>query len=166
MKNLILVVLLFVVIPVWPSVAGCGGGNDTYYKDANTGTIWIYSGVTTIPQPSDPNKVVMDIDLFPSQYFKARNTGERITMTQWAAECNKMPSQMRVVVPPDCNYVPITSLGDPNTFYMYRIAIDYAKAPLGTYKGVVRIMDSYTAELDVTIVINKKQVLFFVEPCN
>jgi hypothetical protein len=156
--------LLLFTIPVWPAIAGCTS-SPTHYIDGNTGTVWIYSGVTSIPNlPADANKVTMGAFNFMAN-VKARNSGELVSVAQVAAECNIPPSQIRGIIPPDCNDFPITNLGDPNKMFYYRLALDVNSPAPAIYTGQVRIMGTNTQEIDVVIVVNSKQIQFFIRSC-
>lgn len=163
-----IVLLLLIAFLVWPVsvMAGCGGPPDVYYPDGNNGSVMIYAFVSKIPMlPADGNTVTMGAFNFPP-WIKAKNTGELITAAQRAAECNMSPDQLQVVVPPDCNYVPMSSFGDVNKMPVYRLELVYTNAPMAVVTGQVRIMGVDTKEIDVTLVFNgDRQVQGFIKPC-
>jgi hypothetical protein len=165
MRNIIIVVAMYLIC-VWPAIAGCGSSDRKYYPKENILSHYIYDVGANV-EPNIPNTSLTAAIFNLPSWVKVVDANY-VTATQVAARCGILINQMKIIIPPDCNAVPVTSLGDPNKFVFKRVSFE-VNAPAGsagTYTGELRVMGENTISTTLTIVVNKSQILFFVGDCN
>ena len=162
-----LITICLVLFLVWPVSVMAGCGDEEKYPRPGIETTWRhYYGANE--EPNLPGLPKLSTTWSGPNWITVIDANY-ITASAIAQRNNRSVSDLRIVIPPDCNLRPVTDLGDPAKVVFRYIELK-AVAPQSsigqTYPGLLTVMGENTITKTVTIKPTALQVLFFVEDCN